>query len=84
SRRGGLNLSQLEDCIRGYLEFNPQVLEKRQHYALLQVLNFVREDLEAPSIEGLLKMDMRTWILLKFKYVHFTNKSAKRCHVMST
>ncbi|MEM2189219.1 MAG: tyrosine-type recombinase/integrase [Nitrososphaerota archaeon] len=72
-RRGGLDLSQLEDCIRGYLEFNPQVLEKRQHYALLQVLNFVREDLEAPSIEGLLKMDIKALTLSLQKYV---NKAA--------
>ncbi|MEM2293460.1 MAG: tyrosine-type recombinase/integrase [Nitrososphaerota archaeon] len=69
-RRKGLDVSQLEDCVRSYLDFYPQVLGKRHHYALLQVLNFMREDLEAPSIGDLLKMDVKLLTLSLQKYVN--------------
>lgn len=69
-RRGKLDIAQLESCVQTYLNLNPQVVERRQHYALMRVLNFIREDLGASSIEELLKMNAKTLTLSMQKYIN--------------
>ncbi|MEM1759834.1 MAG: tyrosine-type recombinase/integrase [Thermosphaera sp.] len=58
-RRRSIDPSQLEDCVKRYLEIRPEILARRQHYALLRVLEFVRRELGASSIGEVLSRDSR-------------------------
>ncbi|MCS7135773.1 MAG: tyrosine-type recombinase/integrase [Aigarchaeota archaeon] len=76
-RRKGLDLSQLEDCIRGYLDFNPRILEKRQHYNLIKALDFLKNELGVSTISDLLKMDVKNLTLALQKYANYLVKEGK-------
>ncbi|MCX8193526.1 MAG: hypothetical protein N3G77_06940 [Nitrososphaeria archaeon] len=59
-RKGFIDVSQLEECVKRYLEFNPQLLERRQHYALVKVLDFLKKELNVPSVQDVLGSDVKT------------------------
>ena len=68
-RRGVIDVSRLEDCIRSYLEIYPRIVERRQHYTLLKVLDFLKEDLGVESYEELLKADAKRITLGLQRYI---------------
>jgi len=68
-RRGVIDVSRLEDCIRSYLEIYPGVVKRRQHYILLKVLDFLKEYLGVKSYEELLKADAKRITLGLQRYI---------------
>jgi hypothetical protein len=56
----GLGLSTLDSILRQYLEVNPQLLERRRHYPLIRILEFLKSDLGLGSVDDLLKCDARS------------------------
>jgi len=68
-RRGIIDVSRLEDCIRSYLEIYPGVVKRRQHYTLLKVLDFLKEDLGVKSYGELLKADVKRITLGLQRYI---------------
>jgi len=69
-RRRGLELSTLDGSLRRYLEVNPQLLERRRHYPLIRVLEFLKNDLGVGSIDDLLKCDVRSPAISLQKWVN--------------
>jgi integrase len=69
-RRRGLELSTLDGSLRRYLEVNPQLLERRRHYPLIRVLEFLKNDLGVGSIDDLLKCDVRSLAISLQKWVN--------------
>ena len=68
-RRGVIDVSRLEDCVRSYLEIYPGIVERRQHYTLLKVLDFLKEDLRVKSYGGLLRADAKRIALGLQRYI---------------
>jgi len=64
-----VDVSRLEVCVRRYLEIRPEILARRQHYALLRVLEFVRKELGASSIGEVLSRDSRAITMALQAYV---------------
>jgi len=69
-RRRGLELSTLDSSLRQYLEVNPQLLERRRHYSLIRVLEFLKSDLGLGSVDDLLKCDVRSLAISLQKWVN--------------
>ncbi|MCS7145661.1 MAG: tyrosine-type recombinase/integrase [Aigarchaeota archaeon] len=70
-RSSSIVVSQLEKCIQDYLSINPQLIERRQHFALIRGLDFLRKELGAEKISDLLKMSVRDITLGLQKYVNY-------------
>jgi integrase len=58
-RRSSIDISQLEDCLKQYLKFNPSIVRRRWHYPLLKALEFMRSELGLQSIRDLLRCETK-------------------------
>ena len=68
--RKGLDLSTLASSLRQYLEINQQLLERRRHYVLIRILEFLKSDLGLGSVDDLLKCDVRSIAISLQKWVN--------------
>ena len=68
-RKGVIEVSRLEDCVKSYLEVYPEVVERRQHYVLIRVLDFLKEDLGVRSYAEILEADIKRIILGLRRYI---------------
>jgi len=68
-RKGVIEVSRLEDCVKSYLEVYPEIVERRQHYVLIKILDFLREDLGVRSYAEILEVDAKRIILGLRRYI---------------
>lgn len=68
-RKGVIDISQLEDCVRSYLEVYPEIVKRRQHYSLLKVLDHLREALGVSSYKEILEAGVKQITLGLQKYI---------------
>jgi len=78
SRERRFDISMLDRSLQEYLAFNPSLVKRRKQYALIKVLDFMRNDLGLKSIDELLSVDIKTLITSLQRWI---NKRAQETSI---
>ena len=69
-RVSGLDIDALDECVKSYLTLNPQMVERRQHYTLIRVLDFIRDELGFGSYSEILKADVKSLVVALQRFIN--------------
>ncbi len=67
---GKFDIATLDDCLKDYLFLNPQILNSRRHYVIIDILNFLCKELNLSSYCDILKTDVKSLLMALQKYVN--------------